>query len=183
MISLARAGPTSRTKRAVEAVPSGTPRSTPGIQNSASAPAPGGAPRARRGPDEPDEARRRGRAERDAEVHLGDPELGLGRRPAEVAGEREPPAAADRVAVDARDRRLLEALEERVRALEEPAKLALGPPERPPALLGRHPRAERRGGAGREDRRGAPGGHEARRRVVPQLGERPRQLGEHRVAQ
>src|SRR2546430_5937631 len=37
MISLARAGPTRRTKRVVEATPSGTPRSTSGIQNSASA--------------------------------------------------------------------------------------------------------------------------------------------------
>src|SRR2546428_6669971 len=36
MISLARAGPTRRTKRVVEATPSGTPRSTSGIQNSAS---------------------------------------------------------------------------------------------------------------------------------------------------
>src|SRR5207245_924912 len=37
MISFARAGPTSRTKRVVDATPSGTPRSTSGIQNSASA--------------------------------------------------------------------------------------------------------------------------------------------------
>src|SRR5215470_1718102 len=37
MISLARAGPTSRTKRVVLATPSGTPRSTSGIQNWASA--------------------------------------------------------------------------------------------------------------------------------------------------
>src|SRR2546430_316244 len=36
MISLARAGPTRRTTRVVEATPSGTPRSTSGIQNSAS---------------------------------------------------------------------------------------------------------------------------------------------------
>src|SRR5262245_57713004 len=39
MISLARAGPTSRTKRVVDATPSGTPRSTSGIQSWASAPA------------------------------------------------------------------------------------------------------------------------------------------------
>src|SRR5918996_1740033 len=37
MISLARAGPTSRTKRVAEATPSGTPRSTSGIQSWASA--------------------------------------------------------------------------------------------------------------------------------------------------
>src|SRR5712692_6769185 len=37
MISLARAGPTKRMKRVVEATPSGTPRSTSGIQNWASA--------------------------------------------------------------------------------------------------------------------------------------------------
>src|SRR2546427_9130088 len=37
MISLARAGPTRRTKRVVDATPSGTPRSTSGIQNCASA--------------------------------------------------------------------------------------------------------------------------------------------------
>src|SRR5881409_1234525 len=37
MISLAHAGPTSRTKRVVEATPRGTPRSTSGIQNCASA--------------------------------------------------------------------------------------------------------------------------------------------------
>src|SRR6266850_413199 len=37
MISLARAGPTIRTKRVVEATPSGTPRSTSGIQSCASA--------------------------------------------------------------------------------------------------------------------------------------------------
>ena len=37
MISLARAGPTIRTKRVVVPIPSGTPRSTSGIQNCASA--------------------------------------------------------------------------------------------------------------------------------------------------
>src|SRR5262245_6307389 len=37
MISLARAGPTSRTKRVVDATPSGTPRSTSGIHSIASA--------------------------------------------------------------------------------------------------------------------------------------------------
>jgi len=37
MISLARAGPTIRTKRVVVPTPSGTPRSTSGIQNWASA--------------------------------------------------------------------------------------------------------------------------------------------------
>src|SRR5438477_271262 len=37
MISLARAGPTRRTNRVVDATPSGTPRSTSGIQNCASA--------------------------------------------------------------------------------------------------------------------------------------------------
>src|ERR671937_794587 len=37
MISLATAGPTSRTKRVVDATPSGTPRSTSGIHSCASA--------------------------------------------------------------------------------------------------------------------------------------------------
>src|SRR6267378_2083852 len=37
MISLARAGPTKRMKRVVEATPRGTPRSTSGIQSCASA--------------------------------------------------------------------------------------------------------------------------------------------------
>src|SRR5262245_63774058 len=78
-----------------------------------------------RGADQAHEAGRRGDAERHAEVDLGDPELGFGGGPAEIAGERQTPAAADRVAVDHRDRRLLEAFEHRVGTLEEPAELAL----------------------------------------------------------
>ena len=75
--------------------------------------------------DQPDEPRGGGDAERHAEVDLGDPQLGFGGRDAEVAGQREPPAAADGVAVDGRDGRLLEALQHGVGALEEPPELAL----------------------------------------------------------
>ena len=124
-----------------------------------------------------------GDAERHAEVHLGDPELRLRRGPAEVAREREPPAAADRMPVDHRDRRLLEVLEQRVRPLEEAAELALPLRERPPPLVRRHLRAERGVGAGGEDGRRARDDHDARGGVVPQLAERRPELGQHRVAQ
>ena len=85
-----------------------------------------------RGPDEAHEAGRRRDPERYAEVDLGDPELRFGGGPAKVAGERQPPAAADGVAVDHGDRRLLQALEQRVGALEQPAELALALAERLP---------------------------------------------------
>src|SRR6266566_4039867 len=136
-----------------------------------------------RGPDEADEARRGGDTERHAEVDLRDPELRLLRGPAEVAGERQPPAAPDRVAVDHRERRLLEALEQRVRALEEAAELALPLRERPPPLVDGHLRVERGIGAGAEDGRRARDDQDAGGGVVSQLGERRPELGQHRVAQ
>src|SRR5207247_643630 len=52
------------------------------------------------GTDHADEAGRGGHAQRNTEVDLGDPQLRLGRRDAEVAGQREAPAAADGVTVE-----------------------------------------------------------------------------------
>ena len=106
------------------------------------------------GPDHAHEARGGGHAEGDAEVDLGDPELRLGRRDAEVAGEGEPPAAADRVAVDHGDGRLLQVLQQGLGPLEQPAELRLAPGEGLAALLRRHARLQAGIGA-RRRRRGA----------------------------
>ena len=138
---------------------------------------------ARAGPDEAHEAGRRRDAERHAEVDLGNPELRFGGGPAEVAGERQTPAAADRVAVDHRDRRLLEALQQRVGALEQPPELALALTERLAPLVRRHRRLEPGVGSRREHRRRAGHDDDARRGVVAQLHERRGQLAQHRVAQ
>jgi len=64
-------------------------------------------------------------AERHAEIDLRDPELRFRGREPEIAGECEPPAPADGVAVDRGDGDLLEALERGVHALEEPPELRL----------------------------------------------------------
>src|SRR5262245_41440676 len=138
--------------------------------------------RARRA-DEAHEAGRRRHAERHAEVDLGNPELRLGGGPAEVARQRQAPAAADRMAVDHRDRRLLEAFEQRVGALEEPAELALALAERLAALLRRHRRLEPGVRARREHGRRAGDDDDARGSIVAQLDEGRAQVGQHRVAE
>jgi hypothetical protein len=119
-----------------------------------------------------DEAGRGGDAERHAEVNLGNPELRFGGGPPEVAGERQTPAAADRVAVDHRDRRLLQVLEQRGDALEEAPELVRRRTEHVTALLGGHPAAGGEVRAGREDGRRAGDDHHSRAGVVAQLHER-----------
>src|SRR5206468_68924 len=129
---------------------------------------------------EPHEARRGRDPERHAEIYFRNPELRLGRGPAEVAREREAPAAADRVPVDHRDRRLLEILQQGVGPLEEPPELALALAEgRAPLRLG-HRRLEPRVGAGREYRRRPGHDDDARGGVVAQLDERGAAVGEPR---
>src|SRR5437667_391067 len=113
------------------------------------------------GADEADEARGGRDAERHAEVDLRDPELRLRGGDPEVAGQRQPPAAAHRVAVDGTEGDLLEALERRVDALEEPAELRLARGHRVAPLLGRHRALQLGVGAGRKDRRRARDDHQA----------------------
>src|SRR5439155_3658402 len=133
--------------------------------------------------DEPYEAGGGRDPERHAQIYFRNPQLRLGRGPAEVAREREAPAAADRVPVDHRDRRLLEILQQGVGPLEEPPELALALAEgRAPLRLG-HRRLEPRVGAGREYRRRPGHDDDARGGVVAQLDERGRELGEHRIAE
>ena len=87
------------------------------------------------------------------------------------------------MAIDHADGRLLEVLEGGLGPLEEPPELRLLLREEAPALLVRLGPRVGGIGAGREDGRSAGDDHHARRVVVSELREGPRQVREHGVAQ